>query len=64
MLVEAATGGLRDTAVAEHVGNAGQVASHSSQICLQISELILGLRPANERCPYMVTPSLIGWAQI
>ena len=25
--------------------------------------LILGLRPANERCRYFVTPSLIGWAQ-
>ena len=27
------------------------------------SELILGLRPANERRLYFVTPSLIGWAQ-
>ena len=27
------------------------------------SELILGLRPANERRRYKVTPSLIGWAQ-
>ena len=26
--------------------------------------LILGLRPANERRRYKVTPSLIGWAQI
>ena len=25
--------------------------------------LILGSRPANERCRYKVTPSLIGWAQ-
>ena len=25
--------------------------------------LILGLHPANERRPYKVTPSLIGWAQ-
>ena len=25
--------------------------------------LILGLRPANERHRYKVTPSLIGWAQ-
>ena len=25
--------------------------------------LILGLRPANERRRYKVTPSLIGWAQ-
>ena len=25
--------------------------------------LILGLRPANERCHYFVTASLIGWAQ-
>ena len=27
------------------------------------SGLILGLRPANERCSYFVTTSLIGWAQ-
>ena len=27
------------------------------------SWLILGLRPANERCHYKVTPSLTGWAQ-
>ena len=27
------------------------------------AELILGLRPANERGRYKVTPSLIGWAQ-
>ena len=26
--------------------------------------LILGLRPANERRRYKVTPSLIGWTQI
>ena len=25
--------------------------------------LILGLHPANERCRYKVTPSLIGWVQ-
>ena len=30
---------------------------------LTISELILGLHPANERRPYKVTPSLIGWVQ-
>ena len=30
--------------------------------CL-ITGLILGLRPANERLRYKVTPSLIGWAQ-
>ena len=30
---------------------------------LDISGLILGLRPANERRRYKVTPSLIGWAQ-
>ena len=24
---------------------------------------LLGLHPANERCRYKVTPSLIGWAQ-
>ena len=28
-----------------------------------IAGLILGLRPANERRRYFVTPSLIGWAQ-
>ena len=28
-----------------------------------ISGLILGLHPANERRRYNVTPSLIGWAQ-
>ena len=28
-----------------------------------IAGLILGLRPANERRRYKVTPSLIGWAQ-
>ena len=25
--------------------------------------LILGLRPANERCRYKLAPSLIGWSQ-
>ena len=30
---------------------------------LDISWLILGLRPANERRRYKVSPSLIGWAQ-
>ena len=25
--------------------------------------LVLGLRPANERCCYKVTPSIIGWVQ-
>ena len=29
-----------------------------------ISGLILGLRPANERRRYKVTPSLTGWAQV
>ena len=28
-----------------------------------LSRLILGLRPANDRRRYKVTPSLIGWAQ-
>ena len=28
-----------------------------------VAGLILGLRPANERRRYKVTPSLIGWAQ-
>ena len=30
---------------------------------LASSGLILGFRPANERCRYKVTPSLIGWAK-
>ena len=30
---------------------------------IQEAGLILGLRPANERRRYKVTPSLIGWAQ-
>ena len=30
---------------------------------LYITWLILGLRPANERQRYFVTPFLIGWAQ-
>ena len=30
---------------------------------LLLSEVILGLHPANERRHYEVTPSLIGWAQ-
>ena len=29
----------------------------------KVAELILGLRPANERRRYFVTTSLIGWAQ-
>ena len=29
----------------------------------QVTGLILGLHPANERRRYKVTPSLIGWAQ-
>ena len=32
-------------------------------IPFQLTGLILGLRPANERRRYKVTPSLIGWAQ-
>ena len=30
---------------------------------INISGLILGLHPANERRRYKVTPSLIGWVQ-
>ena len=30
---------------------------------IKLAGLILGLRPANERRSYEVTPSLIGWAQ-
>ena len=33
------------------------------QVLTLTSKLILGLRPANERRHYKVTPSLIGWAQ-
>ena len=29
----------------------------------KLAGLILGLRQANERCRYKVTPSLIGWVQ-
>ena len=32
-------------------------------IKFEITGLILGLRPANERRRYKVTPSLIGWTQ-
>ena len=32
-------------------------------IVITCTGLILGLRPANERRRYKVTPSLIGWAQ-
>ena len=44
------------------------VTKHSNtQPCAYLMEsttgLILGLRPANERCRYKVTASLIGWAQ-
>ena len=42
----------------EHVTLAGIIGT------TQLSPgLILGLRPANERRHYFVTPSLIGWAQ-
>ena len=37
--------------------------THSNDIYSIYSERILGLRPANERRRYKVTPSLIGWAQ-
>ena len=37
--------------------------ARSSGAMLLTAGLILGLRPANERCRYNVTPSLIGWAQ-
>ena len=33
------------------------------QNVVTLAGLILGLRPANERRRYKVTPSLIGWAQ-
>ena len=36
---------------------------HTTSQFLSYTWLILGLRPANERCHYRVTPSLIGWAQ-
>ena len=35
----------------------------SYKICARQAGLILGLRSANERRRYKVTPSLIGWAQ-
>ena len=39
------------------------IASDKGQSLTSMSMLILGLRPANERRRYFVTPSLIGWAQ-
>ena len=36
---------------------------HSRDTNKYSSELTLGLRPANERRRYKVTPSLIGWVQ-
>ena len=45
----------------EQVKN-NRVKSHGMIVTL-ISGMILGLRPANERRRYKVTPSLIGWAQ-
>ena len=36
---------------------------HEIEKSQDISQLILGLHPANERRRYKVTPSLIGWAQ-
>ena len=33
------------------------------EILFLVIGLLLGLRPANERRRYKVTPSLIGWAQ-
>ena len=49
----------------EKVGNPLLV-SFNWWVCLRtmlMSVLVLGLRPANERRRYKVTPSLIGWAQ-
>ena len=37
--------------------------SYKIYILYVYSELILGLRPANERRGYYVTTSLIGWVQ-
>ena len=37
--------------------------SWEQSVGLVATGLILGLRPANERRRYKVTPSLIGWAQ-
>ena len=66
-----------DTLCHIHQGQFTATASslRESKDCLRASEavlinmaqyitgLILGLRPANERRRYKVTPSLIGWAQ-
>ena len=38
-------------------------ADYRGQVGVLYSGLILGLRPANERRRYLVTTSLIGWAQ-
>ena len=40
-----------------------RAASHTPQLIVGNTGLILGLRPANGRRRYKVTPSLIGWAQ-
>ena len=42
-------------------GAISQIANVANTWCY--AELILGLRPANERRRYKVTPSLIDWAQ-
>ena len=43
---------------------AGSSSPSDNALCLAIhADLILGLRPVNERRRYKVTPSLIGWAQ-
>ena len=43
------------------VGNKPASGQHETQSTL--AGLFLGLRPANERRRYKVTPSLIDWAQ-
>ena len=48
---------------ASYISNISKMWSVSLMPYISYSRLILGLRPANERRRYKVTPSLIGWAQ-
>ena len=62
---------IPNATVADHLAMQGAKASTTSVMkmtfgrfwCGNTSGLNLGLRPANERRRYKITPSLIGWAQ-
>ena len=53
----------RSKASAASVGVILYPNTEASAMVYPVTGLILGLRPANERRRYKVTPSLIGWAQ-